>query len=765
MTDSSRLRLVVLRVVVISILLTLLGRLAYLQVAEGATYAKKAGDNRIRQVITPAARGQILDDRGVPLVSNRTALVVSVTRSLVRSQPKRGAAVLERLAKVIGIPALQIARTITPCGEKQPDGTKANKDSGCWNGSPLQAVPIVSYRADDRVQVRKVLAIEEHAEDFPGISAKYAAVREYPQGAVAAHSLGYIGSLTGDDLKNDPRLKALAPGSLIGKSGVEQVYDAELRGVDGVQRLLVDKDATVTGTLGTEEARAGDNLVLSLDTGLQKVAEKALAEGVAAARQRYDKVRGKNFTAPNGAAIVVDVRNGQVAAMANYTSYDPALFVPRISPRDYNALLTAPGTPLLATATQGQYAPGSTFKISSTAAAIAAGNPLFGTYPCTSTFQAGRTFKNFEGETFGNIDFRKTLVKSCDTVYYRLAFNEWKNDGGTKNTGRAREIFTKTAKAFGFGSDTGIDLPSESNGSITDRESKVKDYDSQKKDKCSRARGGYPEEPDATRAAYLKALAVEYCADGYTYKGGDAILFSIGQGDVLSTPMQLTMAYAALANGGTVYAPRLAKGFLSASGATFSKVPPAVKGRLGVPTQVLDYMRSSLTGVPAPGGTAQSAFAGFPLGQIPIAGKTGTADVDPVRKAPTSWFASFAPANAPKYAVVVMVAEAGTGGTTAAPITRKIYEAMYGLAGQKRLLDANGDLPSVLPVVRPDGTIARPGTPTKAVEVPLGRTPASAAPTSSSGSSGSSGSALGGPPALPWGEPVRPTSSRRTVVR
>ncbi len=758
MTDSSRLRLVVLRVVVVSILLTLLGRLAYLQLAEGATYSAKAGDNRIRQVITPAARGQILDDRGVPLVSNRTALVVSVTRSIVRSQPKKGAAVLERLAAVVGIPALQIARTITPCGEKQPDGTIANKDSGCWNGSPLQAVPIVSYRADDSTQVRKVLAIEEHAEDFPGIQAKYAAVREYPQGAIAAHSLGYIGSLTGDDLLSDPSLKALASGSLIGKSGVEQVYDAQLRGVDGVQRLLVDKDATVTGTLGTVEAQAGDNLVLSLDSSLQRVAEKALADGVAAARARYDKGRGKNFTAPNGAAIVVDVRNGQVVALANFPSYDPALFVPRISTADYTALLNAPGKPLLATATQGQYAPGSTFKISSTAAAVAAGNPLYGTYPCTSSFTAGRTFRNFEGETFGNIDLRKTLVKSCDTVYYRLAFNEWKNDGGTKNTGRAREIFAKTARAFGFGTDTGIDLPSESNGSVTDRASKTKDYESLKKAKCDRAKNGYPEEPDPGRAAYLKALAVEYCADGFTYKGGDAILFSIGQGDVLSTPMQLTMAYAALANGGTVFEPRVAKGFLSADGTTFSKVAPAVKGTLGVPAEVLDYMRSSLVGVPQPGGTAQTAFRGFPFGQLSVAGKTGTADVDPVRKAPTSWFASFAPASAPKYAVVVMVAEAGTGGTTAAPITRKIYDAMYGFSGQKRLLDANGDLPSALPVVQPDGTIGRPGTPTKAVEVPLGGT-ASAAPAPTS----SSGSALGGPPGLPWGEPVRPTSFRRTV--
>lgn len=721
MTDTSRLRLVVLRVLVLSILLTLLGRLAYLQVDQGAAYQKAAKQNRVREVITPAARGQILDERGRPLVSNRTDLVVSVTRSVLRSEPHDGKEVLERLSKVVGIPADQIARNIRPCGEKQPDGTKANKDTGCWNGSPLQAVPIVSYRADDQAQVRKVLAIREHSEDFPGVTADYAAVREYPQGALAAHSLGYIGPLTADELKDNAKLKDLAPGSLIGKSGVELTYDRQLRGIDGVQRLLVDKDATVTGNLNEQPPRAGDNLVLAMDVDLQKAAEKALADGMAAARQRYDKGRGKNFGAPNGAAVVVDVRTGQVVAMASQPSYDPSLFVPRISTKDYTALVQAPGHPLLATATQGEYAPGSTFKISSTAAMVAAGNPLFGSYACPRSFTAGRTFRNFEGEQFGTIDLRTTLVKSCDTVYYRAAFNEWVRDGRTKNTGKARELFAETARHFGFGTVTGVDLPSEQNGRITDRKAKVAEYDALKKDKCARAKNGYPEEPDAARAAYLKALAVEYCADGYTYKGGDAILFSIGQGDVLVTPLQLAMAYSALANGGTVWEPRLAKGFLSVDGKTYSTVPGKVKGRLGVPQEVLAYMRDALTGVPREGGTAQTAFRGFPLDQVPVAGKTGTADA--FNKAPTSWFASFAPAKAPKYAVVVMVAEAGTGGTTAAPIARQIYEAMYGFGGKKRVLDPNGELPRALPVVMPDGTIGRPGSRSTAVAVPFSDTP------------------------------------------
>ncbi|MCW2545259.1 MAG: Peptidoglycan glycosyltransferase, partial [Frankiales bacterium] len=156
MSDRSALRIVVLRVLVVSILLTLLGRLGYLQVAEGDHYRKAASSNRVRQIITPAARGQILDDRGVALVSNRTALVVSVNRSIVRSQKHQGAEVLDRLAQVVGIPAQQIKLLITPCGEKDKSGVRA-KAPNCWNGSPLQPVPIKSYRSDDSAQIRPVL--------------------------------------------------------------------------------------------------------------------------------------------------------------------------------------------------------------------------------------------------------------------------------------------------------------------------------------------------------------------------------------------------------------------------------------------------------------------------------------------------------------------------------------------------------------------------------------------------------------------------------
>ncbi len=741
MSDPSRLRIVVLRVLVLSILLTLLGRLTYLQVAEGPRFQKSAADNRVRQIITTAARGQILDDRGQPLVRNRTALVVSVTRSIVRSQKKHGALELARLAKVIGVPAAQIALLITPCGEKLKDGTKANKKTGCWNGSPYQSVPVKTYASDKPAEVKRVLAIEEHAEDFPGVRAQYEAVREYPGGSLAAHVLGYHGPLTPEEAAK-PEYKALEPDAEVGRAGVEAVYDDRLRGRDGVQRLQVDKDSTVTGTLSSTPARSGDNLVLSIDSAVQRVTEKALADGINLARTQFDKIRGKNYTADKGAAIVVEASTGRVVAMASYPSYDPTAFVGGISVQAYKALTTAPAQPLISKAVQGLYAPGSVFKIVSTAGAVAAGYPLSArVYPCPPEFKIGTSIKkNFEGESFGTLDFRETLIRSCDTVYYRLAVDQWSRDGATQNLKTAKQVFAMQARRWGFGKQTGIDLPDERSGVITDRTSTYLNWVKNKGEYCKGAK-------NRTKGSFRQLFDQEKCTDGYRYNAGDAANFVIGQGDVLVTPLQLAMAYAAVVNGGTLYKPQLAKGFLSADGATESLLPPVKAAKVPATQEVLDYIKNALAGVVSPPGTAQAAFQGFPLSALPIGGKTGTADVDGV--APTSWFASFAPVQNSRFVTVVMVPEGGTGGTTAAPIVRKIWDGIYGLEGAKAQL-AGGVLPTGLPVVRADGTIAPPGT--KAPRLPR-LVPASASPSSGT-------SALGPLDALPWAvEPRRTRGS------
>ena len=699
MGNPARMRLFVLQVIVLSVVATLLGRLWFLQVAEGATYSKAAEANRVRAIIEPATRGGIFDSRGRVLVENRTALVVSVNRTILRRQADRGTAVLARLAGAVGIGAVDIARQITPCGEKYADGTRA-KAPDCWNGSPYQPIPVRSYDVNDPIQTRAALAIEEHREDFPGVSAELQPVRYYPFGQLAAHLLGYLGPIR-DDERADPRYGGLTTAK-VGRGGIEEVYDAELRGIDGRQELLVDRRGNVTGTRATTPARAGEALVLSLDRDLQRVAETALAKGIARARQTVDPRRGILYRAPTGAVVVMEAGTGRIAAMASFPSYDPTVFTQPLTPQTYRALTDpARGAPLYSNATQGTFSPGSTFKIVSTAAAVGAGNPLDGSYACPSSFRVGnRSFRNFEGETLGTIDLRTTLIKSCDTVFYGLAYREWLRDGGLRPTGTPRESFVSMAKAFGFGSATGIDLPRDASGSITSRVSRKADYAERKDDYCAGAK-------NPAFSDYRRQINAENCVDGATYKAGEAALFAIGQGDVTVTPLQLAAGYAALANGGTLYQPRLARALLSADGTRVTELAPVVRRKLPVAKETLDYIRSALTAVTRDGGTARRAYAGFPQDIVAVGGKTGTADKQDQQ--PTSWFASFAPAAKPRFVVVAMVNQGGTGGTTAAPITREIWDGIYGLEGARRLLPG-GALPATLPVVRADGTLAPPGT-------------------------------------------------------
>ncbi len=701
MGTRSQVRLFVLRVLVLTVLGTLTGRLWFLQVYAGDAYSKAAADNRIRSVIEPATRGMVYDSSGRVLVENRTALVVSVNRTTLRRLPDRGKGVLARLAGVVGIPAVDLVRQITPCGEKHADGTRA-KAPDCWNGSPYQPIPVRSYDLDDPEQSRPVLAIEEHREDFPGVTAELEPVRHYPNATLAAHLLGYIGPIR-DDERADPLYGGLTTAK-VGRGGVEEVYDRALRGTDGRQELLVDRRGNVTGTQATTEPRAGDALVLSLDRDLQRVAETALARGIARARGITDPRRGIPYKAPTGAVVVLEAGTGRVAAMASYPSYDPTLFTKPLSPQTYQVLTDpARGAALYSNATQGTFAPGSTFKIVSTAAAVSAGNSLYGSYACPSSFRVGnRSFRNFEGETLGTINLRTTLIKSCDTVFYGFAYREWLRDGGLRPKGTPRESFVTMAKSFGFGTPSGIDLPNDATGSITSRASRIADYAEHRDDYCAGANN--PKLSD-----YRRQIDAENCVDGATYKAGEAALFAIGQGDVTVTPLQLASAYAAVANGGTLYQPVLARALLAADGSTATSFAPVVRGKLPVTKETLDYLRSALAGVTRDGGTARRAYAGFPQDVVAVGGKTGTADKQDQQ--PTSWFASFAPADKPRFVVVAMVNQGGTGGTTAAPITREIWDGIYGLEGARKVFP-RGALPSALPVVRADGTVAAPGTKT-----------------------------------------------------
>ncbi|NUR92226.1 MAG: penicillin-binding protein 2, partial [Nonomuraea sp.] len=424
-----------------------------------------------------------------------------------------------------------------------------------------------------------------------------------------------------------------------GRDGLEAAYDADLRGRQGSRRVVVDTTGRVVRTLAQTPPVTGNTLVTSIDTRIQRIVEKALGGAVR-------KARG----ADSGAAVVLDVRTGRVVAMAGYPTYSPDVWTGGVTSAEYRELRGR----LAFRAIQGQWPPGSTWKITSTAAAVRAGYPLDGSYSCPGSFLVGdRPFRNFEGVALGTMNLHRALVVSCDTIFYRFAYELWLKG--------KRDLMPRVAKAFGFGRATGIDLPGEASGRVPDRKWKKAVWRATRAVNCKK---------DKHRSTYVAAIAREQCLEGYRWRAGDAANFAIGQGDVLVTPLQLARAYAALANGGRVFSPRVASAVVAGDGRVVRKITPPVVGRLPATKAVLAYLRKALVQVPREG-TAAGAFAGFDLRKHPIAGKTGTAESYGRRD--TSWFASFDR----KYAVVVMISQGGTGASAAAPAVRRVWEGIY----------------------------------------------------------------------------------------
>ncbi|WP_268762061.1 penicillin-binding transpeptidase domain-containing protein, partial [Frankia casuarinae] len=339
---------------------------------------------------------------------------------------------------------------------------------------------------------------------------------------------------------------------------------------------------------------------------------------------------------------------------------------------------------------------------------------------------------NFDGESAGPITLHQALVISCDVIFDKFAYDAWLADGGLRN-GRGpysppKEYFVKMAQAMGFGRTTGLDLPGETRGSVVDRAGAKAIWAELKDSYCRRAKNGYPEEPDPAKAERYRKYAAEACVDGYLYNAGAATQFAIGQGQYLSlSPLQLAVAYAAIANGGTLYKPTLAKATVSPDGKVVRTFAPRRAGTLPVSPENLAYIRDSLRGVTTEGGgTATGVFADWPSDVVPIAAKTGTAEVE--GKGDTSWFASFAPANDPQFAVVVTIPDSGTGAEFAAPVAKQIYQAIYGVGRPAAM--PGGKPPAGLPKLNRDGTIAAasPQPAPATLASPAGSAPGPAAP-------------------------------------
>ncbi len=693
--SRSRLRLVVIQALVFSLFATLLIRLYYLQVVSGEQYAAQAASQSLREIVVQPQRGLIVDDMGRPLVANRTSWVVSVDRGTLAKLPEdEQGALLQRVARVTDVSVARIHRLLTTCGDEK------SVVGDCWNGSPFQPVPIA-------VDVPQPMALRvlEQPEDFPGVTAEQQSLRAYPRpfGINLAHVLGYLSPITGDELDSakEDGDRSVNGASVVGRAGVEKEYDAWLRGMPGYTQVAVDSMGRVIGDEGDVAAQPGDTLVTSIDARVQSVVEQNLASTIQTARQTFDKVTHRNYRADSGAVVVMEAKTGRIVAMASQPTYDPSVWVGGISKKQLADLYSEQaGLPLLGRATQGQFAPGSTWKPIMAVGALNNGFRTTDKLACSSGLQVGnRWFKNYESASYGYIGFDQALQLSCDTFFYRVGLKYWQQYGSDETDVHARDPLVRGAKNFGFGSKTGIDLPGEASGRIADRKWKLAYWKAMRDHYCAidRKRDGQND--------YLHVFAHEFCLEGNHYRAGDAVNFSIGQGDTIITPLQLARAYGALSNGGTLYEPRVAKAIVSPDGTVLKRIPPKVAGHVPATAASMKYVDTALLGTPKVG-TLAWKFTDFPLDTVHIRGKTGSAEVH--GKQSTSWVASYDE----NYVVVMMVSQAGTGSGTSGPAVRAIWEALYGVTG----MDVNPALaaipgttpPSRLPTFMNDGSILPP---------------------------------------------------------
>jgi penicillin-binding protein 2 len=689
----SRLRLVVIQALVFSLFATLLVRLWYLQVVTGEEYTAQAASQSVREIVVQPQRGLIVDDQGRPLVTNRTSWVVSVDRGTLAKMPEdEQSAVLRRVAKVTGVKVARIQLKLQTCGDE------GSKPRICWNGSPIQPVPV----AVD-VPQPSALRVLEQPEDFPAVLAAQESLRAYPRpfGINLAHVLGYLSPITGDELDASEADgdRSVNGASVVGRAGVEKQYDAWLRGMPGYTSVAVDSMGRVIGDAEEVAAQGGDTLVTSIDAKVQSVVEQQLADAMARARATKDTVTDRNYVADSGAVVVMEAATGRIVAMASQPTYDPEVWVGGISPKQLKHLYSKKaGTPLLGRATQGQFAPGSTWKPFMTAGALSNGYPQDTELNCSSYLRVGnRDFKNYESGAHGYITFARALEVSCNTFFYRIGLDYWQRYGSDVDDVKARDPLVAAAKAFGFGKQTGVDLPGEAAGRIADRQWKRDYYESMKDYYCELGK-----EPGND---FVHRFAREFCVEGYAYRAGDAVNFAIGQGDTILTPLQLARGYAAIANGGTLYAPRVAKAVVSEDGTVLKRFAPQATGRVDVTRASLDYVDNALLGVPKVG-TLAWKFPDFPLDRVHIRGKTGSAEV--YGKQSTSWVATYDE----NYVVVMMISQGGTGSGTSGDAVRSIWEALYGVSdGVVRPAQAaipGTVLPDGLPTFTEDGAILPP---------------------------------------------------------
>jgi penicillin-binding protein 2 len=551
----------------------------------------------------------------------------------IKVQAPRGS-IVDRQGRVLVTNRTGLAVKVTPgklpsdAGEQRKEYRRLGRILGLRSkriqravAQEFKALPFSAATVKQDVPLPIVSYLLEHQDSFPGVTVERVFLRQYPHHEIGAHLFGTVGEVTKEELK-DPRYRGVSLGDRVGQAGIESQYDRYLRGKNGASRVQVDASGNLKGELSVRQPQQGRQLRLSIDIDVQKAGQEALAGGTG-----------------RGAFVVMNVQNGQVVALGSQPSFDPNLFSKVIKASDYKRLSDPNnGAPLTDRAIQGGYPTGSTFKLITATAALEGGliTPDTVEYDPGSLRVGGVTFHNAGGAVNGAIALRKALTVSSDVFFYKLGLEANSAGNGT--------LLQTWAHRYGIGRDTGIDLPNELPGTLP-------------------------------TPAWRNRLFKKHLTDR-PWSPGDNINLAVGQGDLRADPLQMAVAYAALANGGRVLAPRVGMRIEDSSGRALQELQAPAERRLHIKPEfrqaILDGLRG---GASQPGGTSASVFKGFP---IPVAGKTGTAQKG-LGRPDQSWYIALAPYPSIKYVVAVTDEAGGFGADTAAPMARRILATLFGV--------------------------------------------------------------------------------------
>lgn len=600
----------------IALVAVLVVRLYFLQVMSGQIYAQEASQSILRSKTIPAPRGDIFDRNGKLLVKNIPVPSVAVDPRVVIKND----VVIGILSDKLNIPEYKIREKL----EKS-------------NISYLERIVL-----KQDIDYPTLIYLKENSSNLPGVEIIDVFFREYEYGNLAAHILGYTGEIDENRLKMSEYSVGYEGGDQIGLTGIEEFYEDLLRGIKGNITYEVDPVGKPEGIIEEIPYTSGNDLYLTIDIDLQKAVEQILADSISELRLKKLRDSDEFYKVPGGAVVVMQAQNGEVLSMASYPTYDPSVFTGGISTADW-LFLNDPDNyfPLNNRALMG-YAPGSVFKLVTAFAGLNEGIISTGrAISCQGIWYGlGEDFPKWcwAKSGHGALNIYGGIQNSCDIYFYEVGYELFLKN---KNID---ELLQKYARIFGFGSETGIDLPSEDTGVVPDKEWKED---------------------------YFKGQA-----GNTVWFPGDSVNMAIGQGDLLVTPLQMAQAYSILINRGLKYEPHIGMEVRDPDGKNLIDLGDSHSENLVLDNGYMEIIEKGLTQVVA-SGTASGRFAGFPLKDIPVAGKTGTAEV--IGKQDFGWFVCYAPADDPQYLIVVMLEQAGGGSSSAAPVAKKILEYLFEL--------------------------------------------------------------------------------------